>query len=157
MLLLKTPKFKYQNSNNYKANEAKNSIIKIFLSVRGSYVFLFFNTLNINNICLGRSNKDHYFKVVIHIKIHQDICSNRFLLHLLAKSQESHILCFVICTHNWKKLEALKIKMQLKKILLHRHPHPHRHQTTAKKKSTKNYWSLPKDPKLRIPINMFLL
>lgn len=155
MLLLKTPKFKYQNSNNYKANEAKNSIIKIFLSVRGSYVFLFFNTLNINNICLGRSNKDHYFKVVIHIKIHQDICSNRFLLHLWAKSQESHILCFVICTHNWKKLEALKIKMQLKSYYTDIHTHTDTKQ--QQKKSTKNYWSLPKDPKLRIPINMFLL
>ena len=50
-------------------------------------MFLFLNTLNINNRCLGRSNKDHYFKVVICIKIHQDICNNRFLLCLLvAKS-----------------------------------------------------------------------
>lgn len=121
---------------------------------------LFFNTLNINNICLRRSNKDHYFKVVIHIKLHQDICSNGFY-HVYWQSHRSH-MCYALSSaltierNAVLPLEALKIKTQLKKILLHRHPHPHRHQTTAKT-STKNYWSLPKEPKLRIPITMFLL
>lgn len=121
---------------------------------------LFFNTLNINNICLRRSNKDHYFKVVIHIN-YIKISAAMDFYHVYWQSHRNRMSyalssALIIERNAVLPLEALKIKMQLKKILLHRHPHPHRHQTTAKT-STKNYWSLPKDPKLRIPINMFLL